>query len=557
MSLEPFLHITDKRRFLPELKKLVAGAGPRGDWFADREAAIKDQYNKFLEAFARSPEGISHNLLPDVSPRAKPAYTNIRDPTRFEFAMPRARFPAAADMQSEWLQVLAQRVVAHAEMSEEESARRDMLTDNIANICGDVLVEFEHARGNVKFGRQCVKVSHIGSNNDGFGMAGSDMDILLEASGSKTIKGYDEVYPMSLARILCMFKIGANFFTSQTGDLSVRGCEKPSQDLLDDCLKQHFHFVCLTGLSEKHREDVEMKDLYTAAMADNSYNPAQCHIIHEFFAALDRYKGDSDHPQLVRTRERLLALPEIPREIKNRNPHRLDLPPNGGIRFNLYLKNVVSNYNALLLRAYSFCDDRAKQMVIFVRAWARKRDICSPRFGTLSHYGYLLMVIHYCINIASPPVLPNLQAADTKMLVGNKWKDGHKTTYNGYDIDFWRDLGNIKRCQERGQLTTNTETVGSLLRGFFLYFSGFKNSVPPFHFRDNALCIKQPGGIVMKKDLGWTQAIIKHVAHPTKPHETKAVCHFTHAFRLAGKANPSTGQRLQPPRHSRSSREQS
>ena len=48
-------------------------------------------------------------------------------------------------------------------------------------------------------------------------------------------------------------------------------------------------------------------------------------------------------------------------------------------------------------------------MGIFVKVWAKARKINTPYHGTLSSYGYVLMVLHYLMNVAKPPVIPNLQ----------------------------------------------------------------------------------------------------------------------------------------------------
>lgn len=37
------------------------------------------------------------------------------------------------------------------------------------------------------------------------------------------------------------------------------------------------------------------------------------------------------------------------------------------------------------------------------------RNINSPYQGTLSSYGYVLLVIYFLIHVKNPPVLPNLQ----------------------------------------------------------------------------------------------------------------------------------------------------
>lgn len=43
------------------------------------------------------------------------------------------------------------------------------------------------------------------------------------------------------------------------------------------------------------------------------------------------------------------------------------------------------------------------------RFLTRLRKINSPYKGTLSSYGYVLLVIYFLVHVKNPPVLPNLQ----------------------------------------------------------------------------------------------------------------------------------------------------
>src|SRR5436305_13240351 len=106
--------------------------------------------------------------------------------------------------------------------------------------------------------------------------------------------------------------------------------------------------------------------------------------------------------------------------------------------------------------------------------------------GTLSSYGYVLMVLHFLINVAMPPVVPNLQ---------HFWRPPapeNEINCQGYDVRFWRDERAIKRSAEQGFLSRNRETVGSLLRGFFEYFSYEGNHVimRGFHWGTDVLSLR-------------------------------------------------------------------
>ncbi|CUS07941.1 unnamed protein product [Tuber aestivum] len=62
-------------------------------------------------------------------------------------------------------------------------------------------------------------------------------------------------------------------------------------------------------------------------------------------------------------------------------------------------------HNTRTPQTHSRCDPRVKEMVLFIKWWAKRRHINSPYRGTVSSYGYVLMIIHFLINVVDPPVL--------------------------------------------------------------------------------------------------------------------------------------------------------
>lgn len=46
---------------------------------------------------------------------------------------------------------------------------------------------------------------------------------------------------------------------------------------------------------------------------------------------------------------------------------------------------------------------------VFYLSHPQARKINSPYSGTLSSYGYVLLVIYFLVHVKNPPVLPNLQ----------------------------------------------------------------------------------------------------------------------------------------------------
>lgn len=180
----------------------------------------------------------------------------------------------------------------------------------------------------------------------------------------------------------------------------------------------------------------------------------------------------------------------------------LDFPKSGvGIQADVNFSNPLGIHNTRLLRCYSRCDPRVRPMILFVKAWAKRRQINSAYSGTLSSYGYVLMVLHFLINVARPPVLPNLQhafgAGQREVLV------------NGYNVSFWDDEQHIQQMNAERQLTQNTEPLGALLRNFFNYFAAQGHNVPcgGFNWMRDVLSLRTPGGgILSKESKGWTGA---------------------------------------------------
>lgn len=54
-------------------------------------------------------------------------------------------------------------------------------------------------------------------------------------------------------------------------------------------------------------------------------------------------------------------------------------------------------------------DPRLRILVLLIKVWAKQRNINNPYRGTLSSYGFVLLVIHFLSQVKQPPVLPNLQ----------------------------------------------------------------------------------------------------------------------------------------------------
>lgn len=190
----------------------------------------------------------------------------------------------------------------------------------------------------------------------------------------------------------------------------------------------------------------------------------------------------------------------------------LEFPSCGvGVQCDINFAAHLALQNTALLRCYSLTDPRVRPMVLFIKAWAKARGINSGYRGTLSSYGFVLMVLHYLVNIASPFVCPNIQHLTPHSFEDQKVVDMQQDLrYSGYNLHFWRDEEAIARLAAGRQLTYNTETIGFLLRGFFEYFAhngplsrGFGKG---FDWGREVISLRSPGGILSKRAKGWTSA---------------------------------------------------
>ncbi|EFX03720.1 cid13-like poly(A) RNA polymerase [Grosmannia clavigera kw1407] len=222
---------------------------------------------------------------------------------------------------------------------------------------------------------------------------------------------------------------------------------------------------------------------------------------------------NSDTAAII-SRAGLLADPSKLAPNQPRDPYRdrLEFPKTGtGVQCDINFSAHLALQNTLLLRCYSHTDTRVRPMILFVKHWAKIRGINTPYRGTLSSYGYVLMVLHYLVNIAQPFVCPNLQQLAKPVPEGLSADEIEDTvTCRGHDVRFWRDEEEIKGLAMSNMLNQNKDSVGHLLRGFFEYYAqnNFMSTVPcrGFDWGRDVLSLRTPSGLRSKQDKGWTGA---------------------------------------------------
>jgi len=252
------------------------------------------------------------------------------------------------------------------------------------------------------------------------------------------------------------------------------------------------------------KPDSERIRLYKLAIGEGWYTAPQRKIISNFFQTF--VGQDISETARNLARDRLKALPNVIGRYREPPEHHLDFPKCGvGIQCDINFSNHLALHNSHMLKCYSLCDPRVRKMVIFVKAWSKKRKINTPYHGTLSSYGYVLMVLHYLVNMAQPAVLPNLQQMT---LAFEDEMSASIVKLDGYNVQFLRNESAIEDLLKQKLITSNVESVGSLLRGFFHYYAQQDHRSPSggFTWGTDTLSLRTIGGIIPKQAKGWTGA---------------------------------------------------
>jgi terminal uridylyltransferase len=268
-----------------------------------------------------------------------------------------------------------------------------------------------------------------------------------------------------------------------------------------------------------HHRALQLAIDYEHALKSSYFEHSDRAAVEEYIALLrsrDFYQQDGPSETEIGLIAKIRTLPDpthiSPSKPRDRYKDHLEFPKTDiGIQCDINFSAHLALHNTQLLRCYSRTDPRVKSMILFIKHWAKVRGINTPYRGTLSSYGYVLMVLHYLVNIAQPFVCPNLQ-------IVNHNPPGYlppteieaRTVCKGRDVRFWRNEAEIKNLSDRNLLNHNHDSVGTLLRGFFEYFAqngqmstGYNRG---FDWGREVLSLRTVGGIVAKQEKGWTGA---------------------------------------------------
>lgn len=235
-----------------------------------------------------------------------------------------------------------------------------------------------------------------------------------------------------------------------------------------------------------------------------------------------------------------------PNQPRDRYSDKLEFPKSDiGVQCDINFSAQLALQNTHLLRCYASTDRRVRPLVLFIKHWAKIRGINTPYRGTLSSYGYVLMALHYLTSVCRPYVCPNLQQMAPPVPPNLTPQQIEATVMcKGRDVRFWRDEEQIVAAVQRGELSHNTDSLGSLLRGFFEYYahSGMtSNHVRGFDWGRDVISLRSPRGLLSKNEKGWTGAkTVLEVRGSDKPTATEPALPQANPTTANGSADTSS-----------------
>ncbi|EME41277.1 hypothetical protein DOTSEDRAFT_73629 [Dothistroma septosporum NZE10] len=433
------------------------------------------------------------------------------------------------ERRTQYLEQVAATEVPSVDMSEAECREKGSFRRTLEKICREVC----DADPNLpKVSLEC-----FGSFQSGFASAGSDMDLVIvvqdQTSSASMFSLLEDDLPRALERQILRSGHGARLLT-RTRVPIIKVCQSPGESFLDklreerekwDLLPNEKKYPHLHAEVEEDAEDEAMLSggarhnvARCTTTIDGTVNGTAVTVESGSTSAIDGGGGITQAETTTAVTAENVApaagkesqSPTARREqtkfwTRERKAGPLDFPKDGvGIQCDINFFNPLGLHNTQLLRCYSSCDPRVRPMVLFVKSWAKKRRINSSYSGTLSSYGYVMMVLHYLVNVAQPPVLPNLQLP---------WRPhphctppgAAKIEVDNWTVDFWRNEDEIQAALHNGQMSGNSESLGSLLAGFFQYYSS-QGRGPQFRWTQWVVSIRTPGGILTKDQKGWVKA---------------------------------------------------
>jgi hypothetical protein len=133
-----------------------------------------------------------------------------------------------------------------------------------------------------------------------------------------------------------------------------------------------------------------------------------------------------------------------------------------GVKCDLAIGNELGVLNTSLLATYARLDERARELMLCVKVWAKRKQVSDASLGFLSSYTWVVLSICFLQNLPSslgPGLCPNLQ--DGKLLAPDV-----ERTIRGHRVSFCADVERAKPL-----VPANPVELGTLFRCFFPWFA--------------------------------------------------------------------------------------
>ncbi|KAF2853022.1 PAP/OAS1 substrate-binding domain-containing protein [Plenodomus tracheiphilus IPT5] len=465
---------------------------------------------------------------------------------------PNNRYPQENPMvQVEHLDNLAAQEIPKAEMSLSELKEKEAFRARLEGIMQQAFAE--NYTGDIA----TISLVGFGSLASGFAMPGSDMDLAVVPEWKDPVQlqevGIDREIPRLLERAVLDAKMGGRLLT-RTRVPILKVCELPTEELYAALCEERQKWDELSE-EEKYPGDLPTEPPPPAKSLTGVEGEKPPELTHhadgpsfgENFPALSNAVSTKAEKKARAKSEQAKTIPPAPEEkpsdaaksepngqhskahqprtekqwMREKVQGPLDFPKTGcGIQCDINFENPLGIHNSQMLRCYSLTDPRVRPIVLFVKSWAKQRKVNSSYSGTLSSYGWVLMVLHYLVNIAQPPVCPNLQHSvpqPADVTVAALEQFFKETTIGNYNVRFWRNEQEIIQAAQAGRLSNNRQSIGALLRGFFQYYSSMSpgygaQRTPQFYWTSEVLSLRTPGGLLTKQNKGWVSATTKVTA---------------------------------------------
>uniref|UniRef100_K3WK66 CCHC-type domain-containing protein n=1 Tax=Globisporangium ultimum (strain ATCC 200006 / CBS 805.95 / DAOM BR144) TaxID=431595 RepID=K3WK66_GLOUD len=187
--------------------------------------------------------------------------------------------------------------------------------------------------------------------------------------------------------------------------------------------------------------------------------------------------------------ERLRDAFEIKEFIRNARVPVLKLwDPKRQIACDLCVGGVNALLNTTLIKYYGQIDPRVRPLMFAVKYWAKQRGINDSVNGTLSSYGFSLLLIFYLQSHHSPILLPSVHSVFQSLQLENK-------------ISTLLQRLNALPCDEMQSTfgTSVQDSVGALLLGFFQFYAS------QFNIEDEVVSVRT--GAPLSKATKWSHSV--------------------------------------------------